>query len=105
VSTIAGSPGISGSADGTGASAQFSQLYGIAVNGAGILYVADYLSYSMREAQLAAVLQYSAFGQQLVLSWPLGLTGFLPQVATSLPAVLWTPLPTNAMSTPVRIGF
>jgi sugar lactone lactonase YvrE len=41
VSTIAGFAGISGSADGVGSSAQFDQPYGIAVDNAGNVYVAD----------------------------------------------------------------
>jgi hypothetical protein len=41
VTTLAGSAGKSGSADGTGAAAQFSQPTSVAVDGAGNVYVAD----------------------------------------------------------------
>ena len=41
VTTLAGSPGESGSADGTGAAARFSALKGIAVDSAGNLYAVD----------------------------------------------------------------
>ncbi|HYD59878.1 MAG TPA: hypothetical protein VEC35_05970 [Noviherbaspirillum sp.] len=41
VTTLAGSPGASGSADGTGAAARFSALRGIAVDGAGNVYAVD----------------------------------------------------------------
>lgn len=41
VTTIAGSPGQAGSADGTGASARFNNPWGIAVDSAGNVYVAD----------------------------------------------------------------
>lgn len=41
VSTLAGTPGVSGSADGTGAAAEFAGLRGIATDGAGNVYVAD----------------------------------------------------------------
>lgn len=41
VTTLAGSPGTSGNADGTGAAARFSFLKGIAVDGAGNLYAVD----------------------------------------------------------------
>ena len=41
VTTVAGSPGNSGSVDGTGAAAQFSSPYGVAVDGAGNVFVAD----------------------------------------------------------------
>jgi hypothetical protein len=41
VTTVAGTPGTSGSADGSGATAQFGWVTGVAADGAGILYVAD----------------------------------------------------------------
>jgi sugar lactone lactonase YvrE len=41
VSTLAGSPGAQGSNDGVGAAARFSALSGIAVDGAGNIYVTD----------------------------------------------------------------
>ena len=42
VTTLAGLAGVSGSADGTGSAARFSTLKGVAVDGAGNIYVADY---------------------------------------------------------------
>jgi sugar lactone lactonase YvrE len=41
VSTLAGTAGMSGSVDGTGAAARFNQPEGVAADGAGNLYVAD----------------------------------------------------------------
>jgi sugar lactone lactonase YvrE len=41
VTTLAGSPGVGGSANGTGGAARFDAPFGIAVDGAGNLYVAD----------------------------------------------------------------
>lgn len=41
VTTLAGSPGITGSTDGTGAAARFFNPVGIAVDSSGIIYVAD----------------------------------------------------------------
>ena len=41
VTTLAGSPGTAGTADGTGAAAQFNGPAGVAVDGSGNLYVAD----------------------------------------------------------------
>jgi len=49
VSTFAGSAGATGSADGTGASARFNQPSGIAVDGAGNLYVADTFNQTIRK--------------------------------------------------------
>jgi sugar lactone lactonase YvrE len=41
VTTLAGTPGVTGSADGTGAAVQFNEPYGIAVDASGDLFVAD----------------------------------------------------------------
>src|SRR5438477_4897240 len=49
VTTLAGTPGVYGSADGTGSAAQFWQPWGIAVDGASIVYVADQGNSSMRK--------------------------------------------------------
>ena len=49
VSTLAGSPFVSGSADGTGSAARFRYPRGIAVDGAGTVYVADHSNYTIRK--------------------------------------------------------
>src|ERR1035437_2005958 len=49
VSTWAGSPGVSGSADGTGSGARFNQPQGVAVDTNGIVYVADTGNYTIRK--------------------------------------------------------
>ena len=67
------------------------------MNGAGTLYVADYLGYSVRQGRLAPLLQLAVSGQRFVLSWPLGLTGFVAEVCTSLPGASWSALPTNGI--------
>jgi len=41
VSTLAGAAGVRGGADGTGAAASFGNPFGVAVDGAGLVYVAD----------------------------------------------------------------
>jgi hypothetical protein len=55
VSTLAGLPGVSGSADGTGASAQFNQPQGVAVDSAGNVYVADTGNHTIRRITPAGV--------------------------------------------------
>jgi len=48
VSTLAGSAGITGSADGTGASARFFDPESVAVSGSGVAYVADSENHTIR---------------------------------------------------------
>ena len=54
VSTLAGS-GTSGYADGTGTAAQFKNPYGVAVDGAGTVYVADEGNHRIRKVTAAGV--------------------------------------------------
>lgn len=49
VITLAGSPGLTGSADGTGAAARFGVPTGIAVDAAGTIYVADHDNQTIRK--------------------------------------------------------
>ena len=51
VTTLAGQPGVSGNADGTNGAAQFNSPAGVAVDGAGNLYVADTFSDTIRKVR------------------------------------------------------
>ena len=55
VTTFAGKPGVSGSADGTGAAARFNRPAGLAVDGMGNVYVADSANYTIRKITPDAV--------------------------------------------------
>ena len=55
VSTLAGSPGLDGSTDGTGNAARFGQLHGIAVDVSDNVYVADYGNQTIRRITPAGV--------------------------------------------------
>ena len=54
VSTLAGTTGVAGSADGVGAAAQFNTPFGIAVDGTGNVYVADQGNHTIRKITPAA---------------------------------------------------
>ena len=55
VTTLAGSPGVSGSADGTGSAARFFQPYGVAVDGSGNVYVTDPSNSTIRRITASGV--------------------------------------------------
>lgn len=77
VTTLAGTAGVTGSADGIGASAQFNHPTGITVDAAGNLYVVDAWNYTIRKITPAGVVT-TLVGQA-------GITGF---TAGALPGVL-----------------
>ncbi|MEI6715502.1 MAG: MBG domain-containing protein [Verrucomicrobiota bacterium] len=55
VSTLAGSAGVSGSADGTGSAARFDHPTGVAVDGSGNVYVADTNNHTIRRTTSGGV--------------------------------------------------
>ena len=83
VSTLAGSAGVTGSADGTGAAAHFRFPFGVASDSAGNVYVGDNANHTIRKITPAGVVSTVAGvpGQQGfvpgllpgVLSFPVGL--------------------------------
>jgi sugar lactone lactonase YvrE len=55
VSTLAGMPGVLGSANGAGRSARFNGLNDVAVDGSGFLYVADFGNHTIRKITPAGI--------------------------------------------------
>jgi sugar lactone lactonase YvrE len=53
VTTLAGTPGVTGSADGNGPDAQFHTISGVAVDTNGNVYVSDYLNHTIRKLDTA----------------------------------------------------
>lgn len=94
VSTVAGQPGNAGVADGTGSTAQFYFPAGIALDGAGELYLADSANNNIRTTFIVSpTLQYTAAGNQLLVSWPLSSSGFTLETSPVLGAgAVWSPL-------------
>jgi NHL repeat len=96
VSTVGGAPLQPGSAGGTGADARFNLPWGIAVDGAGNLFIADSHNYTIRKGT-PLVLRILATPNQIVLSWPAGATNFVLETAGVLvPAPSWAAL-TNGL--------
>jgi sugar lactone lactonase YvrE len=69
VTTFAGAAGISGSADGVGSDARFNNPSGVAVDGAGNVYVADTMNHTLR--------QITSLGAVSTLAGSAGIAGSL----------------------------
>lgn len=63
VSTVAGQAGVQGYADGDGSAARFAEPFGVAVDGAGNLYVADTSNNAVRKVTPAGVVSTLAGGR------------------------------------------
>ena len=70
VTTLAGTAGVRGSADGTGSAASFSYPYGVAVDASGNVYVTDYLNNAIRKITSAGAV--TTFGGVAPFSNPSG---------------------------------
>jgi hypothetical protein len=102
VSTVAGVAGQAGSADGTGMSARFYRPWGIVLDQAQNLFVADSLNNTIRKGTLPSTLlptlQVLLSANQVVLSWPTAASTFVLETARTLdPGTSWTAL-TNGVA-------
>jgi sugar lactone lactonase YvrE len=95
VTTVAGLADMAGSGNGTGDAARFNFAAGLALDGAGYLYVADAGNNLIRTTRVVPpTLQFSAAGGQFITTWPTSAEGFVLEAAPVLGAgAVWTPLP------------
>lgn len=102
VSTIAGLALQQGASDGVGSDARFKLPWGIAVDGAGHLFVADWANQTVREGVPIPVLGIRLGLQKVQLSWPSASLNYTLEVSSSVgPSASWSPL-TN---TPITNGL
>jgi sugar lactone lactonase YvrE len=90
VTTIGGQPGVQGSNDGAGVNARFFMPWGLVVDRAGALFIADTYNHTIRRGVPWISLQIAAYGNQVVVSWPVTSDGFQLESTATLPApVSW----------------
>jgi len=98
VSTLAGQYAVSGDVDGFYTNAQFNYPYGVAVDNAANLYVADTYNHVIRAGRVASVtipkLAMAWSNHFTTVSWPVPIQNFNLQSATNLPATNWTSVST-----------
>jgi hypothetical protein len=117
VTTLAGKPGVTGSADGTGSAARFNftavingQSGGtVVVDSAGNLYVPDYGNYTIRKGTPPLIIGSSGSGFGVNGGqFGFALTGPSGQsvvVESSTDLVNWLPLWTNTLTFPAALTF
>jgi len=90
VTTLAGTPGQTGSADGLGSSAQFFAPYGIAADAAGNVYVADTFNFTIRMGVNAIPVILVQPSSQSVASGSTVVFSVAALSGTSSPAFAWS---------------
>jgi sugar lactone lactonase YvrE len=99
VSTVAGTPRVRGSTDGLGTVAQFSKPWGIAVDAAGTIFVADYANHTIRMGIYTPSLTFMSGPNQLVLSWPATPPTFILETTPALGnGANWTPVTSGVVT-------
>ena len=93
VTTIGGTPGVIGDADGIGSAAKFGGPTGIAVDGGGRVYVADFDNNRISIGTGPPALAIRSLGANVLVSWPSPFPEFaLQQNATPTSAATWQTL-------------
>jgi len=92
VTTIGGTAGLDGGADGVGHSARFSSPYGVALDSAGCVYVADFYNNRISKGTPLPGMTIMESGSSIIISWPSSAAGFsLQQNADVTNAGGWQP--------------
>jgi sugar lactone lactonase YvrE len=106
VTTIGGTAGQRGGADGIGPAAQFDSPWGVAMDNAGNLFVTDYGNNRITKGTPVSLspsprLQIVRIARGVQLSWPVSTAGFTLEVTDALaPAPNWLP----GSTAPVTLG-
>jgi DNA-binding beta-propeller fold protein YncE len=93
VSTIGGKAGEFGAVDGVGSEARFKKPFGITVDAAGVLYVADFSNNTIRRGTPISgspTIQLLNSSGQFFLAWPVTATNFEMKTSKTLsPGETW----------------
>jgi len=110
VTTLAGQALKAGSTDGVGANALFSRPWGIAVDSADNVFVADYGNSTIRAGTAlvleAPVLQILRSADMVVLSWPVWASNYVLEATSSLePSAAWVVLTNSVLMPDNKLGL
>jgi hypothetical protein len=82
---VGGLPGSAGASDGIGSRARFNSPWGVFLDPAGNLFVADTSNHTIRLGQPVPTIQIVLVGSETVLSWPLFASNYVVETSTLLP--------------------